>query len=75
MTVTGTTEGDLAGLWPLFSLLIETPCLQLRLPPGDELPSLAEAARDIAGPDEPGKRRAPAAGPATAASLNVHRAR
>ena len=62
MTVTGTTEGDLAGLWPLFSLLIETPRLRLRLPPEDELPALAGAARDIAGPPTP-------------ASMNVHRAR
>jgi hypothetical protein len=75
VTVTGTTTGDLAGRWPLFGLLIETPRLQLRLPPEDELPSPAEAARDIAGPDEPGMRRAPAAGPATTASLNMHRTR
>ena len=50
MTVPGTTS-QLAGLWPLFGLLIETPCLQLRLPREDELPALVEAARDIAGPD------------------------
>jgi hypothetical protein len=43
----------LAGLWPLFGLLIETPRLQLRLPREDELPALARAARDIAGPDGP----------------------
>lgn len=53
MTVTGTTTGDLVGLWPLFGLLIETPRLQLRLPLEDELPALAQAARDIAGPDGP----------------------
>jgi RimJ/RimL family protein N-acetyltransferase len=53
VTVTGTTTGDLAGLWPLFGLLIETPRLQLRLPREDELPALAQAARDIAGPDGP----------------------
>ena len=51
--MTGTTAGGLAGLWPLFGLLIETPRLQLRLPREDELPALAEAARDIAGPDGP----------------------
>ena len=53
VTVTGTTTGGLADLWPLFGLLIETPRLQLRLPREDELPALAEAARDIAGPDGP----------------------
>ena len=53
MTVTGTPTGDLAGLWPLFGLLIETPRLRLRLPREDELPALARAARDIAGPDGP----------------------
>lgn len=52
MTVNATTS-RLAGLWPLFGLLIETPRLQLRLPCEDELPALAEAARDIAGPDGP----------------------
>ena len=51
--MTGTATGDLAGLWPLFGLLIETPRLQLRLPREDELPALAQAARDIAGPDGP----------------------
>jgi RimJ/RimL family protein N-acetyltransferase len=53
VTVTGTPTGDLAGLWPLFGLLIETPRLRLRLPREDELPALARAARDIAGPDDP----------------------
>jgi RimJ/RimL family protein N-acetyltransferase len=53
VTVTRTTTGDLAGLWPLFGLLIETPRLQLRLPREEELPALAQAARDIAGPDGP----------------------
>ena len=52
MTVNATTS-HLAGLWPLFGLLIETPRLRLRLPREDELPALAEAARDIAGPDGP----------------------
>jgi RimJ/RimL family protein N-acetyltransferase len=50
VTVTGTVS-HLAGLWPLFGLLIETPRLQLRLPTEEELPALTEAARDIAGPD------------------------
>ena len=50
MTVTGTVS-HLAGLWPMFGLLIETPRLQLRLPAEGELPALTEAARDIAGPD------------------------
>ena len=49
----GTTTGELSDLWPLFGLLIETPRLQLRLPREDELPALAQAARDIAGPDGP----------------------
>jgi RimJ/RimL family protein N-acetyltransferase len=53
VTVTGSTTGDLAGLWPLFGLLIETPRLQLRLPREDELPALTDAARDIAGPADP----------------------
>lgn len=53
MTVAGTATGDLTGLWPLFGLLIETPRLRLRLPLEDELPALAQAARDIAGPDGP----------------------
>lgn len=52
VTVNGTAR-HLAGLWPLFGLLIETPRLQLRLPCEDELPDLARAARDIAGPDGP----------------------
>lgn len=52
MTVNGTAR-HLAGLWPLFGLLIETPRLQLRLPCEDELHDLARAARDIAGPDGP----------------------
>lgn len=51
--MTGTTTGDLSGLWPLYGLLIETPRLQLRLPLEEELPALAQAARDIAGPDGP----------------------
>jgi RimJ/RimL family protein N-acetyltransferase len=51
--VNGTTTGDLAGLWPLLGLVTETPRLQLRLPREDELPVLAQAARDIAGPDGP----------------------
>ena len=49
----GAPTGDLAGLWPLFGLLIETPLLRLRLPREDELPALTRAARDIAGPDGP----------------------
>lgn len=49
----GTTTGDLAGLWPLLGLLIETPRLKLRLPREDELPAGAQAARNIAGPDGP----------------------
>jgi RimJ/RimL family protein N-acetyltransferase len=53
VTVTGTSTGELGGLWPLFDLLIETPRLHLRLPREDELPALAEAAREIAGPDGP----------------------
>jgi hypothetical protein len=53
VTVTGTPTGDLAGLWPLFGLLVETPRLRLRLPREDELPALARAAREIAGPGEP----------------------
>jgi RimJ/RimL family protein N-acetyltransferase len=53
VTVTGAIPGDLAGLWPIFGLLIETPRLRLRLPREDELPALARAARDIAGPDGP----------------------
>jgi hypothetical protein len=53
VTVTGTSTRGLAGLRPLFGLLIETPRLQLRLPREDELPALAGAARDIAGPDGP----------------------
>jgi RimJ/RimL family protein N-acetyltransferase len=52
VTVNATTS-HLAGLWPLFGLLIETSRLQLRLPREDEMPALAEAARDIAGPDGP----------------------
>jgi len=51
--VAGTATGDLADLWPLFGLLIETPRLQLRLPLEDELPALAQAARDIADLDGP----------------------
>lgn len=52
MTVTATTS-HLAALWPQFGLLIETPRLRLGLPREDELPAVAEAARDIAGPDAP----------------------
>ncbi|HET9974756.1 MAG TPA: GNAT family N-acetyltransferase [Streptosporangiaceae bacterium] len=52
MTVTGATR-HLVDLWPLFGLLIETPRLRLRLPREDELPALAEAARDIADPESP----------------------
>jgi RimJ/RimL family protein N-acetyltransferase len=44
---------QLAGLWPQFGLLIETPRLQLRLPREDELPALNRAARDIAAPAGP----------------------
>ena len=36
MTVADSPAGDLAGLWPLFGLLIETPRLRLRLPREDE---------------------------------------
>jgi RimJ/RimL family protein N-acetyltransferase len=50
--VDGDTE-PLAGLWPLFGLLLQTPALRLRLPREAELPALARAARDIAGPGEP----------------------
>jgi RimJ/RimL family protein N-acetyltransferase len=49
-------DGDtdpLAGLWPLFGLVIQTPALRLRLPREAELPALARAARDIAGSGEP----------------------
>jgi RimJ/RimL family protein N-acetyltransferase len=53
VSVTGTPTGDLAGLWPLFGLLVEAPRLRLRLPREDELPALARAAREIAGPGEP----------------------
>ena len=52
MTVDGDTE-PLAALWPLFGLVIQTPALRLRLPSEAELPALARAARDIAGPGEP----------------------
>jgi hypothetical protein len=48
----GDTE-PLVGLWPLFGLLIQTPALQLRLAREEDLPALARAARDIAGPGEP----------------------
>lgn len=48
----GDTE-PLAALWPLFGLVIQTPALRLRLPREAELPALARAARDIAGPSEP----------------------
>ncbi len=52
MSLDGDTE-PLAGLWPLFGLVIQTPTLLLRLPREAELPALARAARDIAGPGEP----------------------
>jgi len=52
VTVGSDTE-PLAGLWPLFGLLIQTPTLRLRLPREEDLPALARAARDIAGPGEP----------------------
>ena len=51
MTVDSDTE-PLAGLWPLFGLVIQTPALRLRLPREEDLPALAGAARDIAGPGE-----------------------
>lgn len=58
MTVDGTTGPEgLASLWPLFGLVIKTPRLELRLPREHELPALAVAARDIAGPDGFAKRR------------------
>jgi hypothetical protein len=50
--VDGDTE-PLAGLWPLFGLVVQTPALRLRLPREEDLPGLAAAARDIAGPGEP----------------------
>lgn len=40
-------------IWPVFGLVIRTPRLVLRLPRESELPALAQAARDIAGPGEP----------------------
>jgi len=49
----GSDTEPLAGLWPLFGLLIQTPTLRLRLPREEDLPALARAARDIAGPGEP----------------------
>jgi RimJ/RimL family protein N-acetyltransferase len=52
VTVDSDTE-PLAGLWPLFGLLVQTPTLQLRLAREEDLPALARAARDIAGPGEP----------------------
>jgi RimJ/RimL family protein N-acetyltransferase len=42
-----------AAIWPVFGLVIRTPRLVLRLPRESELPALAQAAREIAGPDEP----------------------
>jgi hypothetical protein len=57
--VVGAPTGDLAGLWPLFGLVIETPRLRLRLPREDELPALMRAARDIAGPEGPGSGLGP----------------
>ena len=39
--------GDLAGVWPLFGLRIQTARLELRLPADIELPALAAAARVI----------------------------
>jgi RimJ/RimL family protein N-acetyltransferase len=44
---------SVAGLWPVFGLVIQTPRLQLRLPREDDLCELARAARMIAGPGEP----------------------
>jgi RimJ/RimL family protein N-acetyltransferase len=40
-------------IWPLFGLVMRTPRLVLRLPRESELPALAQAAREIAGPGEP----------------------
>lgn len=41
MVTVSSTPSHLAGLWPLFGLLIKTSRLQLRLPREDELPALA----------------------------------
>jgi len=42
-----------AGLWPLFGIVVETSRLELRLPREEELGELARAARVIAAPGEP----------------------
>lgn len=42
-----------AAIWPVFGLVIRTPRLVLRLPRESDLPALAQAAREIAGPGEP----------------------
>lgn len=44
---------SVADLWPLFSIVIETDRLELRLPREGELVELARAARVIAAPGEP----------------------
>jgi RimJ/RimL family protein N-acetyltransferase len=44
---------SVADLWPLFSLHLQTPRLQLRLPREEDLGELARAARVIAAPGEP----------------------
>jgi RimJ/RimL family protein N-acetyltransferase len=44
---------SVSDLWPLFSIVIETDRLELRLPREDELVGLARAARVIAAPGEP----------------------
>jgi len=47
------TGPALANLWPLYSLIISTPRLELRLPHEDELAALAHLAGDgVHGPDE-----------------------
>lgn len=43
---------SVADLWPLFSIVIETSRLELRLPREDELGELARVARVIAAPGE-----------------------
>lgn len=42
-----------AAIWPVFGLVMRTPRLVLRLPRESDLPALAQAAREIAGPGEP----------------------
>jgi RimJ/RimL family protein N-acetyltransferase len=44
---------SVAGLWPMFGLLIQTPRLRLRLPREDDLCELARAARFLSVPGEP----------------------